>query len=91
MARYGELRPISQLRARVAWARPITSQAIAQMNPTNSRATAVVTTHFALPALYRCRYRVHSRFWAAQAMACTAGSAALALHLKCLGLRAGNR
>ena len=49
-ARGGELRPIAQLNARVAWGRPITSQAIAQRNPTNSRATAVATTHFALPA-----------------------------------------
>ena len=45
----GELRPIVQLNARVAWGRPITSQAIAQMNPTSSRATAVVTWHFTLP------------------------------------------
>ena len=49
-ARGGELRLIVQLTARVAWGRPITSQAMAQRNPTSSRATAVVTTHFALPA-----------------------------------------
>ena len=49
-ARGGELRPISQLSARVAWGRPITSQAIAQRNPTSSRATAVVTTHIFFPA-----------------------------------------
>ena len=49
-ARGGELRPISQLNARVPWGRPITSQAIAQRSPTSSRATAVVTTHFFFPA-----------------------------------------
>ena len=46
----GELRPISQLSARVAWGRPITSQATAQTNPTSSRATAVITTHIFFPA-----------------------------------------
>ena len=51
----GSAQSVVQLSARVIWGWSITSQAIAQMNPDNSRATAVVTWHFALPVWYRCR------------------------------------
>jgi len=44
------------------------TRAIAQMKPTISRATAVVTTTFGLPAAARCRYRAHNRTCAFQAM-----------------------
>jgi len=43
-------------------------QAIAQMKPTTSRAIAVVTTTFGLPAAVSRRWREHSRSWAFQAM-----------------------
>ena len=71
----------AQITARVPWGRPPISQTIAQMNPANSRATAVAAWFLTLPPRIRCRYRAHKRFCAAQAMAWTASGAAAALRL----------
>jgi hypothetical protein len=50
--------------ARAAW----TMRAIAQMKPTISRAIAVVTTTFGLPAAAKRRFRAYSRICALHAM-----------------------
>ena len=69
LSRFPRVAPFGRCaHARSGWA----SRAIAQINPTISRAIMVVTTTFGLPAAAKRRYRAHNRSCAFQAMSRTA-------------------